>query len=94
MDIVEDSKLFLFFSICFGLAKEEIKNAIHTVFFFVFMSSVTLTHTGVGSHTPGEGADLSSVLRLPQALQLCKFAGCTNERAQALKKRGERFGMQ
>lgn len=45
---------------------------------------VTLTHTSVCSHSPGEGADLSSILRPPQALQLSKLTGRADERAQAL----------
>lgn len=47
---------------------------------------VILTHTCVGSHRPGEGANLPGVLRLPQALQLGEFTGCADERAQALKR--------
>jgi len=39
-------------------------------------------HTCVCSHTPGEGANLSSILRPPQALQLGKLTACTDECAQ------------
>lgn len=47
---------------------------------------VILTHTSVGGHAPGEGANMSRVLRFPQALQLGKFTGCTDEGAQALRR--------
>lgn len=47
--------------------------------------NMKLTETGVASHSPGEGANLSSILWPPQTLQLGKFTGRTDERAQALR---------
>lgn len=50
-------------------------------------SSVNPCQTSVGRHAPGEGANLSSFLWIPQTLQLGKLTGCTNEGAQALRSR-------
>lgn len=49
------------------------------------VQDMTLTYTGVDSHSPGEGANLPSILGPPQALQLGKFTGCADKCAQALK---------
>lgn len=45
-----------------------------------------LTETGVGSHGPGEGTDLSCILGLPQTLELGKLTGRADECAQALRR--------
>lgn len=58
--------------------------ATHRGLLCLHVQYMILTHTGVGSHSPGEGANLSGILGPPQALQLSKFTSRTDECAQAL----------
>lgn len=77
--------IFIFVTYCAALVNIEELKPLYTPQPQEKKFPQTLTHTRVGSHAPGEGANLSGILGAPHALQLGQLTGCTNECAQALR---------